>query len=267
MKLRDLGPEDFERTVWRYMSFSKFISLLTYQALWFSKLNILQDTYEGLIPATVKARMQEENQRYKALFNTPEFHRQIDAWSSQNESDGRELLVVTCWFLDENDSIRMWQEYGGSDEAVAIKSTIGRLARHVFVPHEKSFSHLGCVSYVEHGMHEMSVYEAYQAIERAFLKDKAKFSHEQEIRLVTHNFKTIHCVSPEGKPYTSDQVAGANMNNFENPGLYVGVNLDQLITEVIVCPSAQDSFAELVARIIELSGISAPVFRSRLQGV
>jgi len=185
MKLRDLDPEDFERTVWRYMSFSKFISLLTYQALWFSKLNILQDTYEGLIPAKIKARMQEENQRYKILFNTPEFHRQIDAWPSQNESDGRELLVVTCWFLDENESVRMWQEYGGSDEAVAIKSTVGRLFRHVFVPREETFSHLGRVSYVEHDTHEMSAYDAHQAIERAFLKDNAKFSHEQEIRLVT----------------------------------------------------------------------------------
>ena len=47
VKIRNLGSADLEKTVWRYMPFAKFISLMTYQALWFSKLNILQDTYEA----------------------------------------------------------------------------------------------------------------------------------------------------------------------------------------------------------------------------
>jgi hypothetical protein len=50
MKLRNLMPEDYERTVWRYMPFPKFISLMTYQALWFSKLNILQGEKAGCFP-------------------------------------------------------------------------------------------------------------------------------------------------------------------------------------------------------------------------
>lgn len=264
MKLHNLVPEDYEQTVWRYMPFPKFISLMTYQALWFSKLNILQDSYEGLIPAKVKDRTHEQNQRFKAHFNTPEYHRQIDAWPTENEDNGRELLVVTCWYLGENESHRMWEEYGGSNEAVAVKSTIGRLAKYVLVPREETVSHLGLVSYVDHDSHEMSNYEAQQAIERAFLKDK-RFSHEQEVRLATLNVKTTSCASPEGKPFTPEQVAGANMNNFENHGLYVGVYLDSLITEVVVCPSAQEWFAKLVCRIVELSGLPAPVSRSRLQ--
>jgi hypothetical protein len=68
----------------------------------------------------------------------------------------------------------------------------------------------------------------------------------------------------EGKPYTPEEVAGKNMNNFENPGLYVGVVLNQLFTEVIVCPGAKGWFANLVKRIIELSGLNAKVSSSRL---
>lgn len=265
INLRDLESKDLERTVWRYMPFSKFISLMTYQALWFSKLNILQDSYEGLIPATVKQRMHEQNQRHKLQYNSSELHRQIDAWPTQNEEDGRELLVVTCWFLGESESLRMWEEYGLSNEAVAVKSTIGQLAKYILVPKDETVSHLGLVSYVAHDAHEMSNYQAHQAIERAFLKDKAHFSHEQEVRLVTLNIKTANCASPEGKAYTFEQVAGANMNNFENPGLYVGVYLNSLISEVVLCPSAEEWFAKLVCRIAELSGLSAPVSRSRLQ--
>jgi hypothetical protein len=63
MKLRNLKSDQLDKTVWRYMSFSKFISLMTYQALWFAKLNILQDEYEGMIPSTTKELMDKENQR------------------------------------------------------------------------------------------------------------------------------------------------------------------------------------------------------------
>src|SRR6266481_5796865 len=94
MKLRNLGSADLEKTVWRYMPFAKFISLMTYQALWFSKLNILQDTYEGMIPKKTKQQMHEANQKFKAQFDTPEFHKQIDNWPDRNEEDSRELLIV-----------------------------------------------------------------------------------------------------------------------------------------------------------------------------
>jgi hypothetical protein len=245
------------------MPFARFISLMTYRALWFSKLNILQDTYEGMIPAKAKRQMHEDNQKYKDQFDTPEFHRQIDSWLDKNEEDSRELLVVSCWFLGESDSERMWREYGGSNEAVAIKSTIGRLARYVLVPRDEHVSHLGLVSYVHHDNHEMDAYEAHQGHERAFLKDRERFAHEQEIRIVTLNTKTTSCASMEGKPYTEEEVAGKNMNNFENPGLYVGVQLQGLLTEVVISPTAQDWFEKLVKRIVELSQLPAYVSRSR----
>lgn len=237
---------------------------MTYQALWFAKLNILQDEYEGMIPSTTKELMDKENQKWKAQFNTPEFHRQIDNWSSNNENSGRELLVANCWFLDENESEKMWAEYGGSNEAVAIKSTIRCLAENVLMLRDDHISHIGLVSYIDHDKYEMSRYEANQAHERAFLKDKQRFSHEQEVRLVTMNFKTPNCASMEGKPYTLEEVSGKNMNNFENPGLYVGVVLAHLFSEVVVCPGTEDWFVNLVKRIIELSKLNVKVSTSRL---
>lgn len=264
MNLRGLSTDDLERVVWRYMPFTKFVSLLTYQALWFSKLNILQDQYEGLIPLGVLSEMQQSNEKLKATFKSPEQQRQIDEWPSKNEADGRELLVVTCWFAHEQESQRMWEEYGTSAEAVAVKSTIGRLAKHVYVPRDETVSHLGLVRYVEHDSHEMSPYEANQAIERAFLKDKAQFCHEHEVRLVTMSVKTPWCVSPEGHPYTQAQVAGARMNNFDQPGLYVKVDIAQLVQQVVVAPEAQPWFLNLVRRLVELHGFKVPVLTSAL---
>ncbi len=263
MNDRDLKPDDLKNTIWRYMPFSEFVSLLTYQALWFSKLNILQDRHEGLIPATVKAQMAVENQRYKAWFNTPEHHQQIDAWPTKIETDGRELIVVSCWFESEEESRRMWDEYGNSNEAVAIKSTIGRLEKAVAVPPDRTMSHRGRVRYVDHDAHAMSTHTASQAFELAFLKDR-KFVHEQEVRLATLNFKSPRCVAPDGKRYTAEQAAGAGINNFDQPGLYVCVSLHDLISEVVVCPSAQPWLPNLVRRIVELASLSVPVIHSSI---
>ena len=261
MKLRNLSSADLDRTVWHYMAFYEFISLLTYQAVWFSNLKILKDTYEGMIPANLKRQLHERNQRFKAQFDTPEFHKQIDAWLDNNEEDSRELLVVSCWFLGEKDSEQMWRDHGASDEAVAIKSTVGRLARHVLVPRDEHVSHLGLVSYVDHDNHEMTAYDTRQGCERAFLKAK-RFAHEQEIRIVTLNIKTTDCVSMEGRPYTAEEVAGKNMNNFENPGLYIGVHLKELITEIVVSPDSKNWFEKLVRRIVELKQLPVHVSRS-----
>jgi hypothetical protein len=267
MNLRDISESDFERTVWRYMPFPKFVSLLTYKALWFSKLNILEDEFEGCIPEKTKQQMSRENEKYKTQFNTREFHRQIDSWPEQNEDDGRELTVVSCWFLGEYESHMMWSKYGGSSESIAVKSTVGRLYRSVAVPRDVTMSHLGPVSYVDHAAHSMTQYEAHQALERAFLKDKRRFSDEQELRIATLNFKTTACVAPDGNLYTAVQVDGIGANNFDSPGLYISVDLCELISDVVVSPTATDWFFIMVRHIVGCTGVPAHVSQSSLRAL
>jgi len=110
----------------------------------------------------------------------------------------------------------------------------------------------------------MTTYAAAQACERALLKGKA-FGHEKEIRIVTMNFKTPNCVRMDGQRYTPDECKGEHMNNFENPGLYVGANLRELIQGVVLAPGAPTWFELLVRRIVELAQLGAHVNRSSLE--
>lgn len=263
MNLRDLTQEDMSLTVWRYMPFSKFISLLVYQAIWFSKLNILQDEFEGMVPLATKQMMQAHHQELKKPF-PPEQNWQFDEMASRNEQDSRELCIVNCWFLGENESERMWREYGGEKESVAIKSTVTQLIDNIGVPHDKDMTSIGRVKYVDLKTYMMTKYQANQGSERAFLKDAGAYQHENEIRIVTLNFKTQACMSPEGKPYTESEVRGKNMNNFENPGLYIAVRLQQLISEIRVSPEADKWFYLLVKRIVELNKWEISVKHSEL---
>jgi hypothetical protein len=127
-QLKNLSEADLDLTVFRYLTFSKFISMLSYQALWFPKLNILRDKFEGGLPFHAENKMKKENEQWKKTFNSPEFHTQIDSWPERNVQDGRELAVVNCWFLGDNDSQKMWDEYVGTPEGVIIKSTVRKLA-------------------------------------------------------------------------------------------------------------------------------------------
>src|SRR6267142_4932398 len=120
--LKNLDESDLDRTVWRYLTFSKYISLLTFGALWFSKLNVLVDQHEGSMPVLTDAEMTAELQQYKRVF-PPTLHAQIDNANKTNVDDGRELTVVSCWFLGGRESENMWNEYAGSSEGIAIRST------------------------------------------------------------------------------------------------------------------------------------------------
>lgn len=261
----NLTEADLDSIVWRYMTFSKFISLLTYQALWFSKLNTLQDQNEGTLPVPAKNNMHNEFQKWKTLFVDPDLHRQINEMPNRNVEDGRELTVVNCWFLGDCESQRMWDEYAGVSEGVAVKSTIRKLCRYIFVDPE--CSQIGKVRYVDLDKHDMTLYEASQAHERAFLKDINNYSHEQEIRLVTMNLKTPWCVNMNGNPLTEQEYTGKNMNNFDCQGLYIKVDFRNLIDSIILAPHAAKWFEMLIQRIFDLSKLNIVVERSQIKNV
>lgn len=262
MNLRDLSENDMDLTVWRYMPLSKFISMLTFQALWFSKLNMLQDQFEGMMPEPTKEIMKKRHQEMKKNFPA-ELHWQFDEMASCNEQDSRELLVVSCWFLSEAESLRMWKEYGGENDAVAIKSTVRKLIENVGVPEDPHATHIGRVKYVHHSNHMMSAYKANQGIERAFLKDAEKFHHEKELRIATLNVKTRHCVKPDGEPYKESEVQGKNMNNFDEPGLYISIRFKELVSEIVASPNSGEWFVSLLKRIMNLNNLNIKVSASR----
>lgn len=258
-----IDDNELDNVVWRYLTFPKFISLLSYSALWFPKLNILQDQFEGTMPTLTENYMQESHQKWKKVF-PPHLHEQIDGMAKVNIEDGRVLTVVNCWFLDAEESQTMWDEYVKGNEGLAVKSTIKKLATHVYV--EPQFSYIGKVKYVDFETHKMSLYEANQAHERAFLK-KEKFAHEQEIRISSMNIKTLGCVGINGIPYTQQDISGKNMNNFENAGLYIRVNLAKLIDSIVLAPNAPEWFELLIKRIMQLSNLSITIKRSGLEKI
>lgn len=252
---------DLDTVVWRYLPFSKFVSMISYEALWFCRLSFLTDKFEGTLPYRTFEKTKAQDDVWKSLFTHPDHQREIEEWAERNVEDGQSLIAVNCWFIGDDESERMWQDYVVSSEGVAIRSTIRKLRESIYLP--RDFSFIGRVNYVDFDQYEMTLYEGAQAHHRAFLKDRVRFEHEQELRILTMNFRTDVCLDPLGRPLTHKELVGGGMNNFHEPGIHVRVKLDQLFDTIVVAPGAQDWFYNLMQHIQIKAGINWQVRRSK----
>jgi len=71
----------------------------------------------------------------------------------------------------------------------------------------------------------------------------------------------------DGKPLAKEGYTGKNMNNFENSGLYIGVELKKLIDSIVLAPNATKWFELLVKRIMQLSNLAIRIERSGLEKI
>jgi len=181
--------------------------------------------------------------------------------TDRNVADGRNVLVVNCWFLGESESPQMWKEYVGSTEGVAIRSTLKRLDQSILAKQE--FTTIGKVNYVDFSRYDMGIYTGSRAGERALLKAK-KYSFENEVRIVTHNLVCPGCLNPDGSPPTRTQLDGPGMYDPNRPGLYLQVKLRMLIETVITAPGAAPWFNDLVAKLCKRYQLDATVEKSKL---
>ena len=261
-QLHNLNEGELDKVVWRYLTFPKFISLISYGALWFQRLSSLSDELEGTIPSRTLGSMKEADQQWKQVFTDPALQTQIDGWHERSVADGKLLTLANCWYLGDCESEQMWEEFGRSPESVAVRSTIRRLWTSTLLPSD--FSFIGPVMYIDHATFDMDHYPAHQAHHRAFLKDKRQFAYEQELRLTTMNLRTPACLDALGRPLSVEEVSGVGANNFDSPGLYVRSNITELIESVVTHPKAPDWFHNLVHHI-QISGhYKWPVAKSSL---
>jgi len=261
-QLYNLTEAECDTVVWRYLTFPKFISLVAYGALWFSKLTILSDEFEGRLPAKTEARMKLQNQEWKQVFQGSDFHAQIDEWPARNVADGRALSLVNCWFIGEHESERMWGEYVPGGDGVAVRSTIRKVRDSVYLNPEWSF--IGKVQYVNFSTFDMSSYHGSQAHHRAFLKDEARFAHESELRIETMNTRTPFCLDSLGRPLSPQDLTGVGMNNPDDAGLFIRANLESLFDHIILHPKIPRWIENLVMHIRDKSGLGWTVTKSEL---
>lgn len=204
-------PND-NTTIWRYMGFSKFISLLNSGALYFTVASKFEDRWEGTIPTANKASLDPR----------------IISFYEQS----RATNAVNCWHERERESATMWKSYTAGNEGIAIKSSVGRLKK-CFRSTEGTITSdaavsIGQVKYLDYDHESIDISNGYIPL----LRKRSFFPDENEVRAVI------------GSPLLS-QLFLQGMH-----GVRVPVDLDLLIGEIFIDPVASDWFVELIRSIV-----------------
>ena len=234
----DLEKPTGKAKIWRYMDFAEFISLLHKSALFFARVDKLDDPFEGSFPrVNVKLRLDifKDKKPPTYIRNLTEFYKRFV-----------KLTFVNCWHLNEYQSAAMWKLYLQSNEGIAIRSTFDGL-KDSFNNDKDNDIHIGKVKYISYNKDLIPEGSLFP-----YFHKRKSFEHEKELRAVIQSFS----YDKQG-----------NIDWSRSPhrdGLYVPVDLDLLIEKVILAPSCPPWQREVVKSVLKKYGLDKPVLRSLL---
>ena len=228
-----------ETVLWRYMDFTRFVSLLDRGALFFARADKLGDPFEGSYsPVNVALRPH--------LYEDPVISGAISGLGEVLKGL-RRFHLVSCWHENTFESEAMWRLYSGERKGIAIRTTFGSLAASLKGDETVCIGRVKYVDYEKTFIPEGNMFSAY-------LHKRRSFEHEREVR-------AVHARLPESN---DDKLRSHAVPDICETGLYLEVDLAELIQEVVIAPSADDWFVELTQSVAAKFSLEAPIRRSAL---
>jgi hypothetical protein len=238
-------PNDPNVKIWRYMDFTKFVSLLECRSLYFARADLFEDTFEGSLS---RATFTWRAGLYEGLWLDP---KELEKLSKAREKL-RKQIFLNCWHMNARESAAMWKLYARSNEAVAIQSTYQLL--HSCLPEN---TYVGQVQYIDY--EEDYLAEDHEF--RPYMHKRMSFEHERELRAM------IYIPSDDPNRYLSIAVKDREARVGEpvgDVGRAVTVNLNALIERVYVAPTSPTWFNDLVLKVMNKYELNKPLINSAL---
>ena len=230
----DIPPGEI--ALWHYMTLEKYVSVLTSGALWFSRLDMLSDAFEGSVnEATIDDyRKQLEKTGVQSVPNAAELaKRSAEAFRLQ--------ACASCWHVNQTETALMWLGYARAP-GVAIRTTFDRLALGFESSPELLFP--GLVRYLDYSRDAIPLHLQAPA---AFSK-RHQFRGEAELRLLWWSNAAVNRAIWEGI-VDIDAAGQYPVRDWPYPGKAIPVNLLALIDEVVVNSGGQPWVVDGVAAL------------------
>ncbi|WP_430530747.1 DUF2971 domain-containing protein [Bacillus cereus] len=233
--------------LWRYMDFTKLVSILSTKSMFFCRADNFRDKFEGkifaytdehAISALNRVLTAEKWSQRRKVSVIEEIERIKNLLFEQMDKE-RERVFINCWHLNNYESAAMWDLYCNGREGIAIQTTFDRLKSSLNACEEEIF--VGKVKYMDHTI-ENNLDKNF--IEPFFTK-RISFSHENEVRLLS--------VNP-----TYD------VDNENLLGKDIKMNIIDLIENVYVYPDAAPWFVNVVNAVLEQFGVKVKAIPSEL---
>lgn len=234
LTIRNISPGDeaaSDTTLWKYLTFEKFLDFLLMKRLYFRRVDKLRDPYECLMPPGMYATARDEE--------SPEAWKRFLERHDEYINTERTKVFVNSWHVSEHESEAMWKLFGGSGHSIAVQTTFGALVSEL-EPHSLT---AGRVLYKDVAKDDCQITDIFDF---SLLKRKP-FEHEKEFRLIY--------INNEGEK--SPALLDAN-------GLHIRVEPAHVIESIYVSPLSEPWQYELSQSIIKREGLSDRVTRSTL---
>jgi hypothetical protein len=222
-------------TIWRYIDFTKFVSLLENQELVFPRADQLDDPYEGAIS-------RESVKLLRAVLQKEGAPPQAADVFLQNLPRVRQEMFLSCWYVSDHESAAMWKLYLQSSEGVAIRSDSDALSEALDRAPLKG--RISLVRYVDYEQTPIPFGNLFFP----YVHKRLSFAHENELRAVIWS------------------IEDANKTQISADATTVSIDIKptDLIKSVHVSPTAPRWFGGLVEQILKRYGCTVPVVRSNL---
>jgi hypothetical protein len=243
-----LEPTNPDTVIWRFMKMERFSDLMKSGELYFCRADKFTDEHEGLPP---------EQYLYYSFDLNPLLltdRRKLDDHLG-NLAQFRESFYISCWHLFRSETDKMWNEYG--DDGVAICSSYSLLRSALDAMGEQAY--LGLVRY---GAKHLRRYNLFSFI----MTKRIEFEAEQEVRAmlwIRDSHATINRhIDAQNRPHRLPLTPPPPDRVFE--GHRRRVDLQALITQIVVTPWASPATFDEVNRLVNSSGYAIPVQPSGL---
>lgn len=266
-------PELEDNTrLWRYMDFTKYVSMLSTRSLFFVRLDKLGDRWEGkypkkqwtrLIEAAKQGRNEIINLLEKNINNAQKVGNEravqtfmeLKKFYESHPPGYTEFLkcqtswtATNCWHEGEHESAAMWKLYLTSREGIAIESDFDRMKQSLANVQEDVF--IGRVLYIDFDKEDIRTSNMLYPL----MTKRKSFEHEKEVRAVIWR-------GLQGGAQILDANAKAPWND---PGELIPVNMDILIRAVYVAPGSPEWFVDIVKNVTHKYGFEKDIEHSRI---
>lgn len=229
-------------TIWRYLDLAKYLDLIHNKRLFFVSPIIFKsdDPYEG--------SFQHKNLEERSCWLGTDVlaDKRYDLFDGKYEKLLRKRIlkderriVVNCWHINDVESAAMWKIYSSFNKGIAIRSSIKNLSKSFKENEDTIF-----ISKINYG-EKLKTQDI--TLWSRFLCKREDFKYENELRIIS---------------------LVTNPQDLINEGIYIAVDLNMLIDEIIISPDAPEWFFDLIQDMtINKYKIKKKVTKSKLLSI
>lgn len=228
--------------IWRYLSLSKFISLIETGSLFLTRVDLFNDLFEGTLPKT-------DNELWRKSLPSDNSHN-WDQMLPIYRQALRKNTHVNCWHLNNEESEAMWKLYCGSNEGIAIQSTYQKLKDSI----QNSKLEIGLIRYINY---ETESFPPLQGnfyapnFAHPFMHKRIAFEHEREVRVIKIDYSIW------------SQIISADLNQLQQINTPLGishkVNVEELVQKIYIHPLAPTWYFDVVQAVISKYSLNVEV--------